>query len=203
MTAIRQRSLSTELRDDLFIEERQLRVADMYLVKQMTQIEIAKALGISQATVSNDIQKIRAEYSMKRLNKLQMYLNTELLKLDAVEKEAWRAWERSIGQSKRVVKRTDPDGNIIETVETEDTLVGDPRFLTQVQTAIDRRIKLLGLDAPQEILLNTMEGKLSRLIHEGKVTFDMLANDIGIEQAVRYFNMAGVEVPDIIEGDYE
>jgi hypothetical protein len=72
--------------------------------------------------------------------------------------------------------------------------------MTQVQAAIDRRIRLLGLDQPQELIINTMEGRLMGLIREGKVTFDMLASDVGPEVARRYFNMAGEDVPNIVEG---
>ncbi len=191
---------SQDLKDSLFLSERRMIVAELYLVKGMTQQKIAAQLGVSQVTISNDVRSIKEEYSMKRLNKYQSYLNIELAKLDAVERESWAAWERSIGRSERVVTKTDAAGDVEETV-TVDELVGDPRFLTQVQAAIDRRIRLLGLDAPQEVILNTMEARLSNLIKEGKVTFDMLIDEVGLEQARRYFNLAGAQVPDIVEGD--
>jgi len=191
--------LTHELQEHLFISERQMVVAHEYLINHKSQKEIAEQLGVSQSTISTDIRKILEEYSMKRLNKMQLYLNVELAKLDAVEKAAWLAWERSIGKTVKIVTRTNSTG-FTEEVRQEEELVGDPRFLTQVQTAIDRRIKLLGLDAPQEILLNTMEGRLTRLIKEGKVTYDMLVVEVGDAQARRYFNLAGIELPNIVEG---
>lgn len=193
------RRMSAELKDSLFLEERDMIIADLYFTKHRTQQQIAEELVIAQATVSNAIKRIRHEYSMKRMNKLQSYLNVELAKLDAVEREAWQAWEKSIGVTTKKVKKKTSDG-YSEDIEQTETTPGDPRFLTQVQAAIDRRIRLLGLDAPQEVILNTMEGRLTKLIKEGMVTFDVLVQEIGLEQARRYFNLADVDVPEIIEG---
>lgn len=197
------RHLSKTVQDELFLEEMSLMIAELYLVKRLTQSQIAAELGVSQATVSNHIKKIRYEYGMKRLNKYQVYLNEELFKLETVEKEAWAAWERSVGRSKKVVTRKDGSGNVIDKTITVDELPGDPRYLTAINATVDRRIRLLGLDQPQEIVVNTLEGKLSRLIIEGKVTFDTLTKEVGRDQATRYFNLAGVDIPDIIEGQYQ
>jgi len=198
----RRRVLNKVAVRELFLEEQDLAIAEMYLVKGMKQVEIGRELGLSQSDVSTTIARIKKEYSTKRLNKYQTYVNHELLKLDTVEREAWAAWERSIGRSKKVVTRKDGQGNIIDKTITTDDLPGDPRYLTAINATVDRRIRLLGLDQPQEIIVNTLEGKLSRLIIEGKVTFDMLVKEVGREQATRYFNLAGVDIPDIIEGQY-
>lgn len=196
------RKMGRELKQSLFLEERQLVVADLYMVKGKTQLEVAEELGVSVATVRNDIKKIRYEYSMKRMEKLDMQRKIENLKLDAIEKEAWAAWQRSIGKSRRTVTRKDGGGDVIDETITEDELVGDPRFLTTIQSCMDRRIRLNGLDQPQELIISTMEQKLKAGIIEGRITFDMLINEVGKDAARRYFNMAGVEVPDIIDGDY-
>lgn len=190
-------------RIDKFIEleERKSLIADLYFVQHKTMQQVAAILGISTDTVSADIRRIKDDLANKRLDRLQGYLHIELAKLDKVEREAWAAWERSIGKSVKKIKKEHSSGDWTEEI-VEETLVGDPRFLNQVQSAIDRRIRLLGLDAPQEILVNTMEGKLTKLIQDGKVTFTMLLNDIGIDQARRYFNLAGVRIPDIVEGEY-
>lgn len=194
--------MSQELKNTLFLEQRQLQVADMYMVKGKTQLEIAEELGVSVGTIAKDIKKIRYEYSMKRMEKVEMQRKIENLKLDAIEKEAWGAWQRSIGKSRRTVTRKNNEGNIIDETITEDELVGDPRFLTTIQSCMDRRMRLNGLDQPQELIISTMEQKLKAGIIEGRITFDMLINEVGKDAARRYFNMAGVEVPDIIDGDY-
>lgn len=192
----------TALREQVGIEERQAQVAKLYFIEHKDQREVATILGVSQQTISLDIKKIRAEYARKRLDRLQEYLNVELAKLDAVEREAWSAWERSIGKARKIVKKRNSNGDWEES-ESEEDLVGDPRFLTQVQAAVDRRIRLLGLDAPQEVMVNSMEGRLTNLIKTGKVTYEMLVREIGVEQARRYFNLAGATIPDIVDGEYD
>lgn len=192
--------MSSELKQSLFLEERQLIVADLYYRKKLTQKTIAGDLGVSEATIGNDIKKIRKEYHMKRMEKIQVYFNIMDQQFNAVEREAWTAWERSIGKTRKKVTKTTGGGDWEETV-TESDLVGDPRFLTVILSTQDRRIRIFGLDQPKEIIINTMEGRLTKLILEGKVTFDMLSNDVGRTQAIRYFNLAGVAVPDIIEGE--
>lgn len=199
-TVDREKTGSKIVQNELFVAEMSLAIAEMYLVKKMTQKDIAAELGISQATVSIQIRKLKEEFKMKGMLRYRQYLNEEMFKLDTIEKEAWMAWERSIGRSRKTVKRKDAGGNVIEETETEDTLVGDPRYLTLVHSSIDKRIRLLGLDQPQEVTQSSIEGKLGKLILEGKVTFDMLVSEVGREQAVRYFNLAGVDVPDIITG---
>jgi len=195
--------MSTELKQSLFLEERQLIVADMYYRKKLTQKTIAGELGVSEATIGKDIKKIRKEYHMKRMEKIQVYFNIMDQQFNAVEREAWTAWERSIGKTRKKVTKTTGggEGGSWEETITETDLVGDPRFLTVILSTQDRRIRIFGLDQPKEIIVNTMEGRLTKLILEGKVTFDMLSNDVGRTQAIRYFNLAGVAVPDIVEGE--
>lgn len=192
-----------ELQKDLMLSERRAIVAKMYMEEDMTQMEIAVELGVSQSTISQDIKNIMEEFKMRQSLPVQWEKEKQLRKLVKTEKEAWEAWERSIGTVTRTVKKKDASGAIIELVETTDELAGDPRFLNIVLGCADRRIRILGLDEPQEVIINTMEGRLTRLISSGKVTFDMLENDVGRQQAVRYFNLAGVPVPEIIEGNFQ
>lgn len=192
------------LLSDMMISERQAIVARLYMVEDMTQMEIAQELGVSQSTISKDVAKIHEEFKMRQTLPLQWYKEQQLQKLNAIEKAAREGWERSIGKSTRVVEKSSLDNNnqlvITEKVETTDELPGDPRFLNQMIACVDRRIRILGLDEPQELIINTLEGRLTKLIKEGRVTFDMLENDVGRQQALKFFNIAGMEVPDIIEG---
>lgn len=197
----RHRQRREDLKNELFLSERRMIVAKMYMEEDMTQAEIAIELGVSQGTISNDIKAILHEFQMRHSIPIQWHKEKQLRKLDRTEREAREAWERSIGKSVKVVKRTGADGSLIEKTETISELPGDPKFLNIILGCADRRIRILGLDEPQEIIINTMEGRLTKLIKEGKVTFDMLENDVGRQQAVKYFNLADIPVPDIIEGD--
>jgi hypothetical protein len=193
--------MSAKLKNELFLSERRLVVTDMYFVKHVTQRQIAEELGVTEQTIRNDIKVILEEYSMKRLNKVDWYTKLELTKLDKMEAEAWEAWGRSIGKSVRLLKKRDGGGVLIEETETQEELLGDPRYLTIVHSCMDKRMRLLGLDKPKEFLIDTVEGRVIRLVRENKIDFDTLASEVGKDEARRYFNLAERDIPDIIEGE--
>ena len=60
----------------------------------------------------------------------------ELAKIDNVEREAWVAWTTSKGNQ---------------------TPAGDPRFLQNVQWCIQKRCKILGLDAAEKLMLTSSD----------------------------------------------
>ena len=69
------RQLSRQNKQELFLNERQLEVADRYFRKGETYETIAGDLEVSIATISKDVKAIKKEYSMKRMEKFQVYLN--------------------------------------------------------------------------------------------------------------------------------
>ncbi|OPZ76108.1 MAG: hypothetical protein BWY79_01776 [Actinobacteria bacterium ADurb.Bin444] len=91
----------------------------------------------------------------------------ELAKVDGLERTYWAAWERSCREAKRKSLKTegtitreitDPDGSTrfvqqvpAEQVLTTEERVGDKRYLEGVQWCIDRRCKILGVDAPLKV----------------------------------------------------
>jgi hypothetical protein len=68
----------------------------------------------------------------------------ELEKVDQLEREYWNTWERSCKE--------------VEQDDGTTSFFADPRFLTGVQWCIDRRCKLLGLDAPSRSELSGKDG---------------------------------------------
>lgn len=183
------------------IEERRLRVAEAYFRDGIAAQDIAEKEGVGIATVYNDIAAMRAEWYESRLARVADWHSQQLAKLDFIEEQAQEAWFRSIGRTVKSQKKRNANGDLIEQYDTEEDMVGDPRFLVQLQNVIDRRAKLLGLDAPQTLVIDTMESRLVTLIKEGRVTFDMLAKDQGVQVATKFFNLAGKQIPVLIEGE--
>ena len=70
----------------------------------------------------------------------------ELAKIDEVERQAWVAWERSQedAESTKVVETASDKRYEAQTKGQ----AGDPRFLDIVMKCVDRRCKILGVDAP-------------------------------------------------------
>ena len=99
--------------------------ARLYLAGN-SQREIAERVGVTQQQVSLDLEEIRGRWSHAAEGALLEARAQELAKLDHLERTAWEAWDAS--------KASGP---------------GDPRFLQRVLNCIERRVKILGLDAPE------------------------------------------------------
>jgi DNA-binding CsgD family transcriptional regulator len=140
------------------LEARRKRVADLYL-QGMAQFQIAEELGVSQASVSNDLTAIRAEWLALAVIDYSDGVAKELAKIDHLEEVAWEAWQRSCEDAEQTRRRREfirekvkgkPRGHrlvpVSSTVETTRRgQAGDPRFLDKVSWCIDQRCKLLGL----------------------------------------------------------
>jgi predicted transcriptional regulator len=103
---------------------RRERVAEMYL-QGMSQNQIAKQIGMSQKSISNDIVEIRTQWVNSSIRDFDAMRGEQLAKIDRVEAEYCAAWERS--------KANGDD---------------DPRYMQGVERCVDQRCKLLGLNAP-------------------------------------------------------
>ena len=131
-------------------ERDRTRVSELYL-KGWTQWRIATELNVTQSTVSCDIKTLIKQSQKSQLLDIDQQKATELEKINKIELEAWEAWERS--KQDREIKSKKQRGieEDIKNVEAQYrtiTLVGDPRFLQQVQWCINKRCEIFGLDAP-------------------------------------------------------
>lgn len=132
------------------IAKRRQQVASRYLAGE-TQWEIAEALGVNQSTVSRDLTHLHGVWQEAGVRDLDEAKGVELAKIDALEREYWQAWRRSCAvreSTTRKVARGGRDGGKAEVITKKDGMVGDPRFLQGVMSCIERRCKLLGIDAP-------------------------------------------------------
>lgn len=130
------------------LAQRRQQVAELYL-QSWAQAAIGQELGISQPTVSQDLEAIRREWRESSVRDFDALRERELRKLDMLEREAWAAWERSQRPSESTRVTQDGSGKLAQ--RTVQQRIGDPRFLEQVQKCIAARRALLGLDAPTRI----------------------------------------------------
>ncbi len=141
-------------------------IADMYL-DGLEQTEIAEKLGLSQGQISYDLKKIQEEWLRNTTINLDAHKAEEIAKTLQTERMYRDIYKRSLGDFKaqtatlqnKTKKKIDPaTGTEIE--ETKPTPIsqvihtenrnGDPRALDGILKCIERRCKLLGLDAPQK-----------------------------------------------------
>jgi hypothetical protein len=107
------------------------RAKDLLLVESLAlsgvpQYAIAEQIGVSRQTILRDLKTLEKRWKDSAVRDLDAAKGKELAKLDNMEAEAWRSFRRSRAGG----------------------AAGDSRFLGDVQWCIDRRCKLLGIDAP-------------------------------------------------------
>lgn len=146
-------------------------ISKLYL-RGKVQHEIAKELGISQATVSRDLKVIQEDWVKESAQALDQRKAIELAKVDALELEYWEAWKRSQQDAVSEVSEmsTDSGGQKIKKQKKVDGQVGDPRYLAGVMQCIDRRCQILGIDAPKKIDATTAGQPLTGQVDEEKYT---------------------------------
>jgi len=129
-------------------------IADWYC-QGLTQAAISERINadpergytLTQQTISNDLRAIQAEWLKSSIRDFDEMRAQELAKIDRLEREYWRGWERSC-EDAETVRKEGPASGVEKIVKTEKGQAGDPRFLSGVERCIERRCKLLGLDAP-------------------------------------------------------
>jgi hypothetical protein len=129
-------------RPKLVAEEHRRKVPDMYC-SGMTLKEIGAELGVSYETVRKDLMVIYSRWVEEGKKQFDEFIRKELIALDRIESEAWAAWEES---KKPLLKTVESDLNNSKSATTQ---TGDPRFLAEVRSCLQRRAKLLGYDKPE------------------------------------------------------
>ncbi|GAB3546387.1 hypothetical protein [Spirosoma fluminis] len=151
-------------------------VASLYL-KGWFQAKIALETGVSQQQISQDLQAIRSDWKESSLVDFNEAKAKELAKIDHLESIYWKAWEdstRPVKKSRKKysgkVDKTKPQDrqqvSDFDTTDITEERQGNPRFLDGVMRCIEKRVAILGLDAPQKIQVD--EKKLPAWIHAAR-----------------------------------
>ena len=168
-----------QVRKSFEMKHRRNEIALLYL-QGHTQTAIANQLGLTKQMVNRDIKALRDEYNEQSNLSTSEYQAAEIKRLEALEFEALRAWNESRGQ-KVVIKRRLPrtnkagfptqdeqpyvqdDGHVYEQTVSESP--GDPRFISELRSIIERRCRLLGLDTQQQVSAGEL-GRVAGKSHE-------------------------------------
>lgn len=182
------------------IDRDRRRITDLYL-QGWLQADIAKELEISQSTVSRDLDALHEQWVKSALVNFDEAKAKELAKIDHLEREYWRAWQRSQEDAEATKIVESKDGKRYE-AQTKGQ-AGDPRFLAGVQWCIDRRIKLIGLDEALKVTVQDWRTEIITLLRDGDVTVDDVRNALGPDLAREFFESAGVHLAGVGEAAQE
>jgi hypothetical protein len=142
----------------LEVLQRRKKVAALYLQGRY-QWEIGQAVGVDRGTISRDLKAIRDQWQGAALADWTQAKNRELDRVDLLERTYWESWERSMApaESSTQEKLNGTGGERMKAAIRREGRDGNPAFLAGVQWCIERRCKLLGLDAPQRVSLNARD----------------------------------------------
>ncbi|OWK34334.1 hypothetical protein FRUB_10305 [Fimbriiglobus ruber] len=128
----------------------------MYLTGH-TQWDIANSpdVGVTQSVISEDLKAIRAEWVKEARTAYGRRVAQEMAKLDRVEAEAWRAWERSQADAVTIDVEDVPavagdnapplPGTPISRKVKKAGRDGSAEFLRIVGYCVEKRVELVGL----------------------------------------------------------
>lgn len=127
-------------------------------LKSSTISQIAKAVGVSTATVKRELRDLQAEWRANAADSIEVHRDRELRRLELIEREAFSEWERSKKDYTKSVTedveiKAGEGGSVPGTKHKHETggRIGDPRLLEIAIRAQDARRKMLGLDAPTKV----------------------------------------------------
>jgi transposase len=143
-------------------EEDLVQITRLYL-QGRTQRDIAEVVGVSQGQVNHDLKLIQQRWRESSIMDMNEAKQRELARLDELEREYWAAWEQSKNERTRARQESDGksrDGkhNVVRATMEKEQRDGNPAFLAGVMSCIERRCKLLGLDAPAKAELTGKDG---------------------------------------------
>jgi hypothetical protein len=172
------------------------KIAHLYC-RGRTQAEIARSLELSREQIAYDLREIRQMWRESAIRDFDAARDDVLGRVDHLEATAWRAWENSLTAAERqkVEKIDDGDGTAKSRTSLEKIATyGDPRFMGIICQCLDRRCKLLGLDAAIKVAPTTPDGKPATMkLAIEKMSDDELRTFIAISRRYQIANSANAD----------
>lgn len=129
-----------------------------YYVRGYTFRQIAQAISdnrdysISYVTAHRDVQTILERWRQEMVKGVHEHQAAELARINAMEREAWDAWDASRQYRERTMSKRKTGHTPGEEAQvTKEKMLGDPRYLQIIQWCINKRCEILGLDAPDKV----------------------------------------------------
>ena len=144
-----------------FERERDLdRTADMYL-ENMTQQEIADAIGVSRQQIGADIKELERRWQKASIEKITKRKARTLQKVGKLEKHAWRMLHKTNREMYEAMKEEGTrDGAAFDRLSKKiSESASDPRWAKVLLDCWKRESDMLGMDAPDKLALTDTAGK--------------------------------------------
>lgn len=133
------------------VMERRFKAARLYS-EGKRQFEIADELGVSDVTVSTDLEFVFNEWKILAARKIDVMKSEKLIEINNLKRWCWDSFKRSIEERKKTMTKVktgekgQSDVKGIEQSNMKEESLGDPRYLAGVQWCIEKEIELLAID---------------------------------------------------------
>lgn len=127
-------------------EEHLGKVSEMFC-QGVRQHDIAARLGVAPSQITYDLRILMARWAKASTAKIDEFKSSELERINNLERTYWQAWLDSCEAGVKVSKEKRVGAEVVTNRQEVDKPAGNPTFLAGVQWCIDRRCKLMGLDA--------------------------------------------------------
>jgi len=156
------------------IEHRRTQVAELYL-KGRTQVEIARELGVSQATISSDLKAMKKEWKEARVRDMDELIAEHIKKQQLLYREAWEGYEQSKEplETTRVIQ-SNGQKRAEKTVRQRSA---NPGFLRIVRDVMERHSKLCDLEGAASVAKEQLNEEEAQK-RANRIFFDMLSQPI-------------------------
>lgn len=183
----KKKSNESTRRSEIEILHDRVRISELYL-KGWQQKDIAKELGMTESTVSRDLENLRKDWIASAAMNFDDAKARELAKIDRMEREAWVAWELSKTpdanapdanmRGKKTVTQTGVEGKATEFQQTRETSPGDPQYMKVIQWCVEQRLKIMGGYAAEKREVTGKDGGPINVRSAKELTDDELASII-------------------------
>jgi hypothetical protein len=153
---VRHSKLKSGTKENVAIEKRRAEVSELYMKTSLSMREIGLQYGVTYGTIYNDLRAIREDWRTKATDNIEKKKAMELGRVDMIEVEAWKAWERSVGTTTKTT--TTKRGKDVTVSVVVDTQSGDARYLDQIHKCVEQRRRILGLDEPNRSTIEDPDG---------------------------------------------
>lgn len=136
-----------------------LEIARLYLHGK-TQEEIGAEVNLDQGQVCRDLAVIRGRWQKSAVMDMNEAKNRELGRIDELERTYWQAWQDSKQpkETTNTEKSTRGEAATAKASIRKEERDGNPAYLAGVMSCIERRCRLLGIDAPTKTELTGKDG---------------------------------------------
>ena len=117
------------------------------------QWQIAQALDITDRQVRYDLKTLENRWRAETSKGMAAHMEAELARLNELELTYWNSWEKSCTEKQTTsTEQSEGDGGAKRRAALKkESRDGNPAFLAGVERCIERRCKILGIDAPIKI----------------------------------------------------